>query len=178
MRKKRLRLPKWLRSLQTKLPAESKPSKQPATWQENLWRHMRSLESSPLVLQGELYYPVPVGGSAVISTPSKEIRCGLSRPVVSSQGTHGLHLFLIDEARSERAVALLLTPATFARLQARSREYPNIRPYSLTERLAILETATLRGEFLIRDIAYGQEIPERDLLQALAIEVSVWRSGR
>ncbi len=158
--------PAWRLFLEKGLPVGAATAR--PRWQAPLWRRLR-LDPSPIALQGRLYFPPREDRPPSLQTT--EARCSLSQPVISERGVHGMHLALHEPATGETATLLLLAPAIFARIEGGAPS--GQRSCALDAPPVALETAGLRAEYRVLEMACGAE--SQDLLQALTLDLVVWR---
>ena len=171
-------LPSWLLDL----PEQARPGPlrrgSLPPWQASLWPHLSGQKPTRVLLRGTVRLPA-MTAPAVIASPSNRVRCGIRQTVSSPRGHHGVQLFLTREQGPAEASAFLLTPAVYARFRAGSESARvNAQVRSLADPVTVLDLAGLRAEFVVREVEYGEESLEPDLVRSLTIEVTVWDTSR
>lgn len=163
--------PRWLQQLQSLGVATIRTEGFFPPWQESLWSLLPKGEGTQPALRQVLRFPA-VTTCSTIGIAQGKVTCGMGSPIVSTQGTHGVHFFL--KTALEECTVLLLTPATFARLHGEgTSSYAKAPVHSLEDRFIVLESMEFRAEFSVSKVEYEQEQPE-DLLRSLEAKVVLW----
>jgi hypothetical protein len=166
--------PQWLRQLRSPDVTTAKLVGTLPPWQEALWSILPKGEGTQPALQQVLRFPAVT--TCTFETAQAKATCGMGSPILSTQGTHGLHFFL--KTPSEEQSVLFLTPATFARLHGEGpSSYSNVPVHSMDEGFIVLESVGFRAEFSVSRIEYEQDQPA-DLLRALEAQVVLWHGSK